>query len=74
MTNLISPCTNDSDTKTVIEQVNCTYSDDFLGAGLGGEHGQDTRTGADVEYNLALEQVLVVVDGVAVRQRPHLIL
>jgi hypothetical protein len=37
-----------------------------LCAGLGGEHAEDGGAAADVEDDLVLEEVGVVVDGVAV--------
>ena len=41
-------------------------TDNVLCAGLGGEHAEDAGTAADVEDDLVLEEVGVVVDGIAV--------
>jgi hypothetical protein len=41
-------------------------SDNVLCAGLGGEHAEDGGAAADVEDDLVLEEVGVVVDGIAV--------
>jgi hypothetical protein len=41
-------------------------ADNVLCAGLGGEHAEDGGAAADVEDDLVLEEVGVVVDGVAV--------
>lgn len=45
-----------------------------LSSGFGGEHGEDSGAAADVEHNLALEEVLVVPHGVAVGESPHFVL
>ena len=41
-------------------------TDNVLCAGLGGEHAEDGGTAADIEDDLVLEEVGVVVDGIAV--------
>ena len=41
-------------------------TDNVLCAGLGGEHAENGGTAADVEDDLVLEEVGVVVDGIAV--------
>lgn len=47
---------------------------DMLGAGIGSKHGEDPRPAADVQDDFIFEHVLVVVHGVPVGQRPHLVL
>lgn len=46
----------------------------MLGAGIGGKHGEDPRPAANVQDDFIFEHVLVVVHGVPVGQRPHLVL
>ena len=50
------------------------YREDLLGVRPSGEHGEDAGARADVHHHLALEEVRVVVDGIAVGERPHLVL
>ncbi|GMS77916.1 hypothetical protein PENTCL1PPCAC_91, partial [Pristionchus entomophagus] len=45
-----------------------------LRSGLGGEHGENTSSGSDIHDDLVLEEVLVVVDGVAVSVGTDLVL
>jgi len=58
----------------LVDDVAHVNTNDLLGSSLGGEHAKNTGTTADVEDRLALEQVRVVHDGVAVRQGADLIL
>lgn len=51
-----------------------SYPVDVLGPGFGCKHGQDPRPASHVQHDFVLEDVLVVVHGVPVGQRPHLIL
>ena len=44
-----------------------------LGAGIGGKHTEDPRAAADVQDDFVFEHVLVVVHGVPVGQRAHLV-
>lgn len=46
----------------------------MLGAGVGGEHGEDPCAAADVQDDFVFERVLIMVHGVPVGQRPHLVL
>lgn len=46
----------------------------MLGAGIGSKHGEDPRPAADVQDDFIFEHVLVVVHGIPVGQRPHLVL
>ena len=51
-----------------------THPDDLLGAGLGSKHAEDAGTATDIEHGLALEQMLVLDDRVAVADRADLVL
>lgn len=51
-----------------------TYPVHVLGPGFGCKHGQDPSAAPYVQHNFVLEDVLVVVHGVPVGERPHLVL
>ena len=40
---------------------------------MGCKHAEDGCTASDVQYDLVLEDVSVLVDGVAVGSSPHLV-
>src|SRR5690606_23486012 len=69
-----APEAGDDAVKTVVEDVLARLVDDgrvvdgedFGSAGLGAEHAEDAGATADVEDDLAREEVLVAVDEVAV--------
>lgn len=45
-----------------------------FGAGIGGKHGEDPCAATDIQDDFILEHMLVVVHGVPVGERPHLVL
>ena len=51
-----------------------THPINMLGSSPSGKHAENSRPAAHVEDDLATEEVLVVVDGVAVGERTDLIL
>lgn len=44
-----------------------------FGTGVGSKHREDPRAATDIQDDFIFEDVLVVVHGVAVGQRPHLV-
>ena len=44
----------------------CTHTNDVLRASLGSEHTEDASSTADIKDGLALEQIGVVQNGIAV--------
>lgn len=53
---------------------NTSYPIHVLRSCLGGEHGQDPSPTPDIQHYFVLEDVLVVVHGVPVGERPHFVL
>lgn len=51
-----------------------SYPVHVFGAGIGGKHTEDPCAAANIQDNFVFEHVLVVVHGVPVGQRPHLVL
>lgn len=51
-----------------------THPVHMLGSSFGCKHGQDAGPAADVQHYFVLEDVLVVVHGVPVGERPHFVL
>ena len=49
-----------------VDDVRVIDRDDLLRSSLGAEHGQDTSSTADIQDNLVLEDVLVLVDEIAI--------
>lgn len=50
-----------------------THPIHVFGASIGGKHREDPRAAPDVQDDFIFEHVLVVVHGVPVGQRPHLV-
>jgi len=50
-----------------------SYPVHVLGSRVGREHGQDARPAAHIQHHFVLEDVLVVVHGIPVGERPHFI-
>lgn len=58
----------------VVEGCIClTHPVHVFGAGVGGKHREDPRAAPDVQDDFIFEHVLVVVHGVPVGQRSHLV-
>lgn len=49
-----------------INDVRVVNGNDLLCASLGAEHGQDTSSTSDIKDNLVLENILVLIDKVAI--------
>ena len=68
----ITTCTIDHNLTWCI--VSFTYPNDLGSASLGSKHAEDASATTNIQHCLALEQVLVVVHGVTVCPRTHLVL
>lgn len=51
-----------------------SYPIHVFGAGIGRKHGEDPSAATHIQNDFILEHVLVVVHGVPVGERPHLVL
>lgn len=49
------------------------YPDNSLGTSFGSKHAQDTSAGTNIENYLILEQMTIVVHGIAVSKSPDFI-
>lgn len=52
----------------------CAHPKHLLGPCFGSKHGKDPGTASNIQHHFVLEHMLVVVHGVPVSERPHLIL
>lgn len=52
---------------------NLSHPVHVFGAGIGSKHREDPRAATNIQDNFIFEHVLVVVHGVPVGQRPHLV-